>query len=61
MEYEKVIILRVSEETRLWLDELSASSGVTVSKIVRSILDHVRVAGKVEGDKVIWGTDTEYE
>jgi len=34
---------------------------VTVSKIVRSILDQVKRAGKVEGDKVIWGTDTEYE
>jgi len=61
MNYEQVIILRVSEETRLWLDELSASSGMTVSKIVRSILDQVKAAGRIEGDKVIWGTDTEYE
>lgn len=53
MTYEQTIILRVNEETKKWLDDVSYQSGVSMSRIVRLILDQVKIAGKIEDGKVI--------
>lgn len=54
MTYEQTIILRVNEETKKWLDEVSTQSGVSMSRLVRLILDEVKTTGKIEGGQVIW-------
>ena len=57
MTYEQTIILRVDDETKKWLDEVSYQSGVSMSRIVRLILDEIKVAGKIEDGKVIWNKE----
>ena len=57
MTYEQTIILRVDDETKKWLDEVSTQSGVSMSRIVRLILDQIKMAGKIEDGKVIWNKE----
>ena len=54
MTYEQTIILRVDEDTKRWLEDVSYQSGVSMSRIVRLILDEIKVAGTIKDGKVIW-------
>ncbi len=54
MTYEETIILRVDEDTRRWLEDTSKAAGVSISTIVRLIMNEVRVSGTIQDGKITW-------
>ena len=61
MTYEEIIILRVDEETRRWLEAVSQASGLSMSRVVRLILDNVKKSGMIKDGKVIFRKETGWE
>lgn len=61
MTYEEIIILRVDEETRRWLEAVSQASGLSMSRVVRLILDNVKNSGTIKDGKVTFRKETGWE
>ncbi len=50
------ILMAIDAETKERLQAAAEKEGISMSEFIRRL-----IVGKIEGDKVIWGTDTEYE
>lgn len=63
--YEKnkteFIPIRVEPELKARLAAAASFEGVTISEMIRRLIRSTPVIGRVEGERVIWGDDTERE
>ena len=58
MKKEDRLLIAIEPELKEKLQQAADSAGVSMSEYIRRLIRSIPVAGKIDGDRVVWGTDT---